>query len=298
MIGAEIYHKLKEKYHFKSILFCPYKQEMFDSMQTVYEEAMKDKEVQACLMPIPYYNLYHLMPIGLNVEFGRLNFPEALQRRWDVIVHHYPYDTKNSITRPLITTNVLKCFCDKLVLINYYITDNPNVDETHWLLSGVTNSDLAICGSEEQKNNVQKIFDKYNVKSTELVAWGSPKFDKRTTRIPKEWKEKKKGRKVILLQTSVIPYMTDVQKIHKIEKFVDEHKECILWRPHPLYIETIKSIRPDDLEVFERIYNKVDIFDDTCDYQNAFEFCDEMYSDGSSIDIVFKRTQKPLYRLE
>ena len=299
MIGAEIYHKLKEKYNLKSILFCPYKEEMFDSMQTVYEEAMKDKEVETCLMPIPYYNLYHLMPVGLNMEFEGINFPDALTRRWDVIVYHYPYDGKNSITRPLIPTGVLKCFTDNLVLISYAITDREEVRENECLLTGVTNASLIVCATEGQVQKTQAVFDKYGVRDTELVAWGSPKYDKRKTCIPKEWEDKKRqGRKVILLQTSIVPYMQNTNKLKQIEKFVDNHSECILWRPHPLYTETIKSLRPFELPIFERIRDKVDIFDSTKDYQNAFEFCDEMYSDGSSLDILFKQTEKPLYALE
>jgi len=298
MIGADIYHNLKEKYNLKSILFCPYKEEMFDSMKTVYEEALKDKEVEVCLMPIPYYNLYHLMPVGLSLEFGKQNFPEALNRRWDVIIFHYPYDTKNSITRPLITSAVLKCFCQHLVLISYSVVGGRELREQECLLSGAMNSDLIVLENEVQRESMLKVHEKYGVKDIEVVAWGHPKYDIREAEIPKEWAEKANGRKVILLQNSIVPYMNDVDKLKKIEKFVDSHNECILWRPHPLYVDTIKSIRPYELPIFQRIMEKVDIFDTTADYVNAFEFCDEMVSDGSSLDILFKRTGKPIIPFE
>lgn len=301
MIGTEIYYKLKEKYGLKSILFCPYKEEMWDSMQTVYEEALKDTEVETCIMPIPYYNLYQLVPVGLTLEFDKVNFPEALNRKWDVIVFHYPYDNQNSITRPLITSGVLKRFCEHLVLISYAITERREVREHEVLLKGVTNSSLVVCENDWQVQEIQKIFDKAGIENTELVAWGSPKYDKRKTEIPAEWEEKRGGRKVIFLQTSVVPYMQNVNKLKEIESFIkrqDSTEFAILWRPHPLYADTIKSLRPYELKVFERIKTEVDIFDETRDYQNAFEFCDLMVSDGSSLDYLFKRTEKPLIRFE
>lgn len=295
MIGEEIYRKLKEKYNFNSILFCPYKEEMFDCMRTVYETAMKDN-VECALMPIPYYNLYKLTPVGVNLEFNGINFPDALKRRWDVIVFHYPYDNHNSITRPLITSGVLKCFCSKLVLIPYACVGSRDVYEHEVLLPYSSVVDLQIVETENQKKQIEKIWKEHNLNG-EVEAWGSPKFDKRKNTIPAEWKHKANGRKVVLLQTSVVPYLQNANKLKQIEKFIDDTSDCILWRPHPLYAETIKSIRPYELSVFMRLRQKVDILDETADYQNAFEFCDEMVSDGSSLDILFRQTGKPLNRL-
>lgn len=295
MIGEEIYKKLKEKYNFNSILFCPYKEEMFDSMRTVYETALKDN-VECALMPIPYWNLYHTLPVGLNIEFNGINFPDALNRRWDVIVIHYPYDNRNSITRPLIFTSTLKCFCDKLVLLPYACVGDRDVYEHEVLLPYTQVISLQVVETEKQKKQIEEIWKQHGIEG-EVEAWGSAKFDERKIEIPQEWKEKSNGRKVILLQTSVVPYLQNANKLDEIENFIDSTDDCILWRPHPLYVQTIKSIRPYELEKYFRIQNKADIIDETKDYQNAFAFCDEMVSDGSSLDILFKSTNKPLKRL-
>lgn len=294
--GENIYKNLKEKYGIKSILFCPYKEEMFDSMESVYEAALKDNEVEVGIMAVPYFTLWQLIPVGLKQEFNGIGFPFALNQRWDVIVFHYPYDTKNTITRPLITSGVMKCFCSKLVYIPYYLTDDIEFKENVASQPGIINSDLVIVSNERQRQTLENHFKKHNV-GAEIVAWGSPKEDRREVEIPESWKQKKDGRKVVLLQTSVIPYLNNVNKLKEIEEFIDNTEDCILWRPHPLYEDTIKSIRPYELAKFYLLKEKVDILDDTSDYRIAFEFCDEMVSDGSSIDTLFIKTQKPFKHL-
>ena len=68
MIGEEIAKKLIERYEPKSVLFCPYKEEMFDSMQTIYESFLK-YEIKAKIMPIPYYTLKNGKIDDLKMEF-------------------------------------------------------------------------------------------------------------------------------------------------------------------------------------------------------------------------------------
>ena len=78
MIGETIAKNLIERYNPASILFCPYKEEMWDSMQTIYEYFYENCEenIAVSIMPIAYYTLSN----------GRIN-DRLMDNRvtWDVI---------------------------------------------------------------------------------------------------------------------------------------------------------------------------------------------------------------------
>ena len=127
MIGETIVKNLIEKYNPKSVLFCPYKEEMWDSMQTIYE-TFKDQfpEIETDIMPMAYYSLWNKRISEINIEFKEYahNFPMRLDRKsrenevyngWDIIFFHYQYDNLNTLTRPLLFSNELKAFCRHLV---------------------------------------------------------------------------------------------------------------------------------------------------------------------------------------
>ena len=72
MIGKTIFENLKAKFKDKGafrILFCPYKEEMWDSMETIYDAARVDSETIAEIMPIPYFTLMTNLPVVAKLEF-------------------------------------------------------------------------------------------------------------------------------------------------------------------------------------------------------------------------------------
>lgn len=296
--GERIYYNLKEKYDLESILFCPYKEEMFDSMKTVYEAALNDG-VRVGLMPIPYFGLKDLMPVSIHLEFDGQNFPGILNDGWDVIVFHYPYDNLNTITRPLITSKMLKCFCKKLVLINYACVGDRDIREDE-MTKGAANSDLIITETEDQARQCHEHFMKHGI-DKEFVGWGHPKYDNLIVDVSDEWKEKADGKHVILYQTSLIPMISRINRLEEIRNTIsrlDKEENLIIWRPHPLILDGLKAIRPIDYHKFKQIVKEFKqtrhIFDDTADFRQAFTLSDEMISDGSSLDILYKSINKPI----
>lgn len=312
MIGETIAKNLIERYNPASILFCPYKEEMWDSMQTIYEYFYENCEenIAVSIMPIAYYTLSNGRINDLKIEFGDYahKFPKALKRRWDIIIFHYQYDNMNNVTRPLLYSNELKAFCKHLVLVPYAVVGGrlPELDEV--LYAGTRNSDLVICETEEQAKRANELLKGQPNWNGECVGWGSAKYDMiELAKIPDEWKQKAEGRKVILLQTSLTPYLKSRNKLNQIESiinsYVNNDKVCLIWRPHPLMIDTIKAHHRDELRRYQSIVETIklsqkDIFDETPTPESAIKFADEMISDASSLIHLWNKTGKKLRVLE
>ena len=314
-IGRNIFQKLKEKYYTNknerfTILFCPYKVTLWDSMESIYEEAKADSETFAEIMYIPYFALQGDRPKEIQLEDTE-NFPHTLNfTKWDCIIFHYPYDNINNVTRPLLISTDLKAFCKHLVYVHYAFWGDNEVQLWEATCPGRRNADLIICESEKEAADTEKYLKMYCTKHIpEVVAWGSAKYDCLTKeyKVPANWQNKINNRRVVLLQTSLTPYLNNKEKLSQIEQIIQKYENktdtCLLWRPHPLYRETIISHRPSDLKKFEELIKKVgesdkDILDRTTNLYRAINLSDEMISDRSSVLIPYKKTGKKLTVLE
>lgn len=308
MIGQTIFNNLKEKFkgegRFK-ILFCPYKEEMWDSMETIYMSALKDYDTDVEIMPIPYFTLANLQPVTSCIEFGEYarNFPNALNNDWDVIIFHYPYDNLNNVTRPLVYSSHLKRFCKHLVLTFYYCKPT-DIEDKEALYVGVKNSDLVIYETEQQAEHAKRVLKAYCNWQGECVAWGSAKYDLvGKMNCPKDWEEVIGNRKTVFLQTSIIPLMNNPNKLEQIKEVIEANKDkCIIWRTHPLYEATILAHRPQDYEAYVKLVNDFietdNIFDTTTTPEIAISVADEMISDRSSLVTLWNATGKKLTMLE
>lgn len=323
MIGKKIADNLIEKYNPNSILFCPYKEEMWDSMDTIYSsiDCNKDgKKIIKQVMPIAYYTLRQGKVYDIKIEFPEYagNFPTALKnglsekyggtKKWDVIVFHYPYDNLNNVTRPLIMSQVLKEFCYNLVLVYYACRGDKDIVAQDIWYSGVKNSDLVIFETEKQAEQANKIMREDPYWHGECVGWGTAKMDWiEMAEIPEEWKKKAEGKRVVLLQTSLVPYLKNKNKIAQVESYITSYinnpKVCLIWRPHPLLKDTIIAHQRHDLFKFESLKEMVmkspkDILDETPKPETCIKFADEMISDSSSLVIMWKTTGKKLTLVE
>lgn len=317
-IGQTIFSNLKQKFYnpnrtdkFK-ILFCPYKESMWDSMQTIYETALEDSDTYAEIMPIPYFSLVGDRPNKAKQEFPKFcnNFPDALNDEWDIIIFHYQYDRMNNVTRPMIVSTDLKGFCKHLVIVPYACVGDRKPIENEVLMPGNRNSDVVITETEEQAIETKAIFNKHLPNNKiEVYGWGSAKYDllDRKYPIPDEWLEKTEYRKVILLQTSLVPYLNNREKLTQIEQIINKYsrnnKVCLMWRPHPLLEETIKAHRPSDLKKWYELIDRVassdkDILDGTNELHRAIFMSDEMISDKSSLIFLYQKTGKKLTILD
>lgn len=309
MIGKTIFENLKAKFKDKGafrILFCPYKEEMWDSMETIYDAARVDDETVVEIMPIPYFTLMNNLPVVAKLEFENYNknFPWMLNDGWDVIVFHYPYDLLNNVTRPMVTSTHLKRFCKHLVFVHYACMGDRDIADKEALYPGIKNSDLVVFETEKQASHAQRVLEAYCHWQGECVAWGSAKHDLvGKFKVPKEWEEVINGRPTVFLQTSIIPLLNTPNKLEQIRKVIEDNKDkCIIWRPHPLYEDTILAHRPKDLEDYWQLKNDFMVSDNIIDYfstpEIAISVADEMISDQSSLINLWKQTGKKLTMLE
>jgi hypothetical protein len=149
-----------------------------------------------------------------------------------------------------------------------------------------------------------------------MLGLGSPKFDKvnntkkEDLEIPEEWLkiiEKPDGswKKIIFYNTSINALL------HSNEKMLDkmrydfgifkENKDevALLWRPHPLIENTVKSMRPQLWEQYKALVDEYrkegwGIYDDSSDMDRAVILSDGYYGDGSSVVQVYQQTGKPI----
>lgn len=301
------------------ILFLPYKASMWDAMESVYQAAVKQPGCHVTVMPIPYYNVN---PEGeiLSVEYEGNLFSREItitnikdynleERKPDAVFIHNPYDQHNYVTRvaPSYFSSELIKYTDRLVYLPYFVASWNHVKDYFCLLPGVKNAWRTFVQSE----SIRTIYAKYSRRPESIVALGSPKFDqvKKTeqnlSRVPEEWKEVFKNKKVFLLNThlsSIINLAEEmVKKLTEIFTFFESRQDIVLiWRPHPLSVETAKSLNPDFtsryLELIGRFRTmSIGIYDESADLHRAIAVSDGYIGDTSSIVPLYGVTGKPIF---
>ncbi|MCD7724864.1 MAG: hypothetical protein LUI12_04840 [Clostridiales bacterium] len=267
-------------------------------------------------------------------------------RKPDVIYIHNPYDNCNFVTsvHPRYYAANLKKYTEELVYIPYFVLQEIEPDDQtaidgmkHFVWTpGVICADKVILQSEKmaqiyvneyQKEAVANGFPKEHTDrewlKKKFLGLGSPKIDKvlntkmEDLEIPQEWlriihKPDGNRKKIIFYNTGISALLRHGEKM--LEKMQDvfrtfyENREevALLWRPHPLIENTIKSMRPQLWEEYRRIVEQYrmagwGIYDDTADMDRAVVLSDAYYGDGSSIVQLFKGKRKsvciqnPLY---
>lgn len=117
--------------------------------------------------------------------------------------------------------------------------------------------------------------------------------------------DKNNRRKVIFYNTSISAFLQHGEKMLKKMRDVfwtfkqERENITLLWRPHPLLAPTIRSMRPELYEEYEKIvedYRTEDwgIYDDSADLNRAIAISDAYYGDPSSVVELFKKVGKPV----
>ena len=128
--------------------------------------------------------------------------------------------------------------------------------------------------------------------------------------IPEEWlkiikKPDGRWKKIIFYNTSIAAFLKDdekmLDKIKSVFRIFKEQQEemALLWRPHPLIPSTIKTMKPQLWESYEKVVNKYQeegwgIYDDSADLDRAVAISDAYYGDMSSVVQVYQETGKPV----
>lgn len=322
----------------KEIVFLPYKASMWDSMESVWMAADEDESCDAYVVVIPYYERNPDGSLA-QMHYEGKEYPEYVpvtdwrayslqERRPDVIYIQNPYDDCNYVTcvHPQYFSINLKKYTGMLVYLPYFIGIGGSVEEHLCTAPGVANADRVIVESEEVKKvyieSIRKFERENNCRGRfgnlkeKILPLGSPKLDKirsvissEKVNIPKDWKEKiyrndGQKKKVILYNTTITALLnnteTYMEKLKSVlQVFRQEEDVVLLWRPHPLFETTIKSMRPDLYREYREIvesYREEDwgIYDESADIDRAIVLSDAYYGDMSSVVELYKVTGKPI----
>lgn len=248
---------------------------------------------------------------------------EIAMRQPDMIFIHNPYDNNNYLTsvHPFFYASNLKQFTEKLVYVPYFVLQEPDPDNPAEVENispfcttpGVVYADQVIVQSEKMRQVYIKVMTEFTAgRGLDRAYWekkilglGSPKMDKvlhtkkEDQEIPEDWlriivKPDGSFKKVIFYNTGLTaflqnsePYLKKMKDVFRV--FWEERNDvALLWRPHPLFANTVKSMRPQlwaEYESLEEEYRRGGwgIYDDSADLNRAIAVCDAYYGDGSSV---------------
>lgn len=320
------------------ILFLPYQVSMWDSLESVWMAARDDESVETYVVPIPFYDVLPDNSLG-TFHYEGDKYPDYVpvtpywqysieNRQPDIIFFHDPYDEYNRVTRipKKYYSKNLKKYTDLLVYIPYFISEEGGPSDHLCYLPGVLFADRVVV-------QPGSIYEKYCKVYTDVVkqnGWenvlvpaekkflplGSPKFDKVLSmacaieELPQEWQKvilKPDGskKKVILYNLSIVPFLQSKERVLKkmdnVFSFFRKNKEelVLLWRPHPLLLNTFDSMLPwlkEDYLKRVRQFKEEGwgIYDETPDPNLAMALSDGYYGDQSSLVTSYRELGKPI----
>lgn len=299
------------------VLFLPYKASMWDALESVYFAAKEERDCKVRVMPVPWYHVSEDRT-ELLTEYEGEQFPKEIpitdyreysipDMQPDVIFIHNPYDDKNHVTSlpERYFSSELKKYTDHLVYIPYKVCGGI-VKDFYCVMPGVKNAWRVFTQCEQ----VSQVYLKYNLPE-KIVTSGSPKIDKivqnetNKSNVPEEWKSALDGRKVFLLNTHLNNIINEADCMicgleQVIEAFKCRENGAVIWRPHPLSMETAQAMNPDILQRYKDVIARFEelsngVYDQTPDPHLAIALADAYIGDLSSLVIMFGVTGKSLF---
>ncbi|WP_312503636.1 hypothetical protein [Lacrimispora sp.] len=309
--------EISPTYH---MVFMPYKASMWDSLESIWRACKEDKRCECYVMPIPYYEfnsktnrwIYHYDGDQFSEEIPVVHYHDySLElNRPDVAYIHNPYDDCNLITRVdyKFYSEELKQHIRKLVYVPYYVTGGF-ISKEHLELPVYQHMDYMVVQSEYAKSFCVGMY--YHDR---ILPLGSPKLDQvirlchEGSAIPEPWKPLLNGKKILMLNTSIGCFLQEgilyLQKIKNICEIMNSQEQvALIWRPHPLLVATIKSMRPDLLAEYISlkeyfIVHKIGLLDETPDISRAVAISDGYIGEEStSVVNLFGAAGKPIFIL-
>lgn len=309
----------------REIVFLPYKVSMWDSLESIWKAAKEDENTDVYVIPIPYFEKTPDGSPGKMYYEGE-QYPEEVEitlyykydfekRKPDIVFIHNPYDDLNSIASvpPFFFAQNLKEYVEKLVYIPYYVVP-WSIGRHLVILPGVLNADYVFVQSEVIRKQyikfVKEVLDLEKIEE-KIIALGSPKTDKmlmeneNRAKMPEEWKQKIGRRKVVFFNTNVSLLLNNKEYfIQNLRRIFDVFKTfqaefVLLWREHPLTIETLHSMQPQLLEDYLELrqeFKKQDygILDESANPHTAMAVSDCYFGAGGSLVTLYSVTGKPM----
>jgi CDP-glycerol glycerophosphotransferase (TagB/SpsB family) len=319
LVKEQIRYRIEKTFE---IVFLPYKASMWDCFDSIYRTIAQEGKHNAVVMPIPYFNMdSHQKSIDMVYE-GQ-DFPEDIQitdyRKYnlnenqpDAIFIHNPYDEYNWVTRvpgQFFSTELIKA-TKHLVYIPYMIRSGDTMPDHLVLMPGVANAWRVYVQSEAIRENYLKYYPFTN----EIIAVGSPKIDmvlrmeEQEKVLPEQWREKLQGKKVFLYNTHLHNIINNADKLfaeydYVLREFIGRDEVALLWRPHPLSVETIKTFKPYILDDYVKYLNQAEkqgniVIDRSADLHRAIALSDAYVGDQSSLVELYGVTGKPIFIID
>lgn len=274
------------------MVFLPYKEDMWDSLESIYLAASKDEECEAYCVPIPYYTkktdgtysklCYEGEKYPSNIKimnWEKFNIEEIDP---DVIFIHNPYDNANKVTSvvPEFYAKQLKKTRALLVYVPYFVASR--ISDDLCVNNATLYADKIVVLNEGEreiyKRNINEFLSLNNLKINQeylhnkFLILGSPKFDKVISGkkedyvLPEDWKsiiDSREGenKKIVFYNTTVseiIQFGSQfIDKLKSVLQVFKSRKDIVLWwRPHPLSLSTFESMKPELAEEYKQIVNK------------------------------------------
>lgn len=292
-IGRRIADKLIEIQRTKdfTIAFLPYKRSMWNCMESVYEE-LRASGVRTYCIPIPYYLMKGPKEAERVVcekdlfEYGHdVSLLDKIKA--DFIVIHYPYDHNNIVTGMLSeyhTAELRKRA--KVVYIPYSCTNMRQLR----IQPGIANIDYAFVNTEAEAEAFVREWLEFGIDfSGRVFGLGSPKMDAI---------RKCEHREGTLVINSLAPFLKDAfGRIELYRKVIGEELDAghrVIFRPHPLLRQTIRSMRLDTQEAYNRLIEWIvengAIVDESEYLEKALSEADYLISDPSSVLEMWQST--------
>ena len=304
----------------RTMVFLPYKAAMWDCLESIWRAAAADPSTRAYVVPIPFAEKN---PDGTvrdwQYEGGRL--PEGVPVvDWreidfaalhpDAVFIHNPFDDCNNVTTvdARYYTTELKKITRKLIYVPYYATGGWIYPE---LVTppGYQTADHVIVENDADRAKFEQFYPAPPVPPGKFWALGSPKFDKvRTDRredypLPEAWAQLLAGKKAVLYNTTLVAALQNtVHFLPKLQWVLEQFRAAgdivLWWRPHPLLLPTLHSMRPELAAVYEQLVADYRaqgwfIYDDTPDLHRAIAWTDAYYGDYGSMIWLMQAAGKP-----
>ena len=290
-IGKRIADKLAEIHGSKDfrIAFLPYKRSMWNSMESVYTECWV-AGAYARVIPLPYQRIVNGEVESVDCDRSKF-FTQALdisalkEGAFDFVVIHYPYDDHNKVTRMLPEYHIseLKKY-GKVVYIPYACSNQRFLR----VQPGIANVDYVFLTTEAEANMFIDEWKAYGVDfSGRVFGYGSPKMDAIAN-----LEQSKSEYLTTLVINSIGAYLRNpFERIrlyqHHMTNEIGRGRR-VIFRPHPLMRQTIKSMRPDTMAAWEKLLAWCETRDlvevDESEYlEDALEQADYIIGDPSSV---------------
>lgn len=269
------------------VVFMPYKASMWDSLESVWMAADKDKRCEAVVVPITYYELDSNGNPAKRVN-EREEFPEYVpvvndeeydleHDLPDIIYIHNPYDEFNKVTRVesgYYSYN-LKKYCSKLVYIPYYkwvdgVSSTSFKSAMYYADYTVQSSDDAVkrcieASPEYAKELGLETIEIRNIMENKLINLGSPEVDKvvslNNVKLPYEWNGKVARSRVNVLYNTTLDEIFKSKTFDKVKETLgffknNRDKSFVIWRPHPLMRQSLVSMLPYLVDEYDEIMSE------------------------------------------